>query len=65
MTYAFVNFRQPIQALEHPAFRNMIAIAAGATEGVRIPAGKATRKYIIDQFKKNLTDLKRRLTVRF
>ncbi|KAF5309489.1 hypothetical protein D9619_012496 [Psilocybe cf. subviscida] len=53
---------QPIQALEHPAFKSMIAIAARATDGVKIPSGKATRKYIMEQFKKNLTDLRRRLS---
>ncbi|KAI1792038.1 hypothetical protein LXA43DRAFT_888178, partial [Ganoderma leucocontextum] len=55
---------QPIQALEHPAFKNMIDIAARATEGVTIPNRKQTRKAIIDLFKANLTKLRERLNVR-
>ncbi|KAL1939214.1 hypothetical protein VTO73DRAFT_10255 [Trametes versicolor] len=52
---------QPIQALEHPAFRNMIDIAARATDGVRVPNRKQTRRAIIETFKRNLTKLRERL----
>lgn len=54
---------QPIQALEHPVFRNMIDIAARATEGVKIPNRKQTRREIIDMFKRNMTKLRKRLNV--
>ncbi|PCH40505.1 hypothetical protein WOLCODRAFT_16572 [Wolfiporia cocos MD-104 SS10] len=51
--YSHLAFRQvaiewlvstdwPLQALEHPAFRNMIQIAARATTGVSIPNRKQT-----------------------
>ncbi len=41
----------------------MIDIAARATEGVNIPNRKATRREIIDMFKRNLTKLRTRLNV--
>ncbi|RDB14951.1 putative AC transposase [Hypsizygus marmoreus] len=53
---------QPLQALEHPKFIEMIDVASRATNGVKIPNRKATRQHIIDLFKKNLTDLQRRLS---
>ncbi|KAF8130817.1 hypothetical protein EV363DRAFT_1399253 [Boletus edulis] len=31
------HLQPPISALEHPAFKNMINIAARATNGVRLP----------------------------
>ncbi|KAI0686300.1 hypothetical protein C8T65DRAFT_525276, partial [Cerioporus squamosus] len=58
-----VSTDQPIQALEHPAFKNMIDIAARATEGVKIPNCKTTRREIINMFKCNLTKLRDRLQV--
>jgi hypothetical protein len=54
---------QPIDALEHPAFKNMIDIAARSTNGVKIPDRKQTRRAIIDLFKQNLTNLRKRLLV--
>ncbi|KAI0713035.1 hypothetical protein C8T65DRAFT_574198, partial [Cerioporus squamosus] len=59
-----VSTDQPVQAFEHPAFKNMIDIAARATEGVKIPNCKATQREIIDMFKRNLTKLRNRLNVR-
>ncbi|EJF61811.1 hypothetical protein DICSQDRAFT_59826, partial [Dichomitus squalens LYAD-421 SS1] len=56
---------QPIHAMEHPAFKNMIAIAARATNGVTIPKRKQTRQAIIALFKDNLTKLRKCLNVRF
>ncbi|KAG1908525.1 uncharacterized protein F5891DRAFT_937641, partial [Suillus fuscotomentosus] len=38
---------QPIQALEHPKFQEMIDVASRATNGVKIPGRKATRAEII------------------
>ncbi|KAE9392984.1 hypothetical protein BT96DRAFT_829877 [Gymnopus androsaceus JB14] len=37
-----VETDQPIAALEHPKFRNMINVAARATNGIKIPGCKAT-----------------------
>ncbi|KAF8805223.1 hypothetical protein BYT27DRAFT_7104785, partial [Phlegmacium glaucopus] len=55
---------QPIQALDHPSFQNMINIAACATKGINIPNFKATCKHIVELFKKNLDNLRLKLTVR-
>ncbi|KAJ3818135.1 hypothetical protein F5880DRAFT_1491866 [Lentinula raphanica] len=53
-----VRTDQPIDALEHPSFHHMIEIASRApSAGIEIPNRKATRAYIITQFKKSLTDL--------
>ncbi|KAH9034280.1 hypothetical protein EDB84DRAFT_1269910, partial [Lactarius hengduanensis] len=54
---------QPIQALDHPKFKEMINIASRATNGVKIPSGKATRYEIKALFKRHLTSLKSRLNV--
>lgn len=54
---------QPIQALEHQAFKEMISVAARSTRGVVIPNRKATRVYIIKLFKKNLTNLREQINV--
>ena len=48
---------------EHPGFKNMIDIAACATESVTIPNCKQTRKTIIELFKVNLTKLQAWLNV--
>ncbi|KAJ3897414.1 hypothetical protein F5879DRAFT_813971, partial [Lentinula edodes] len=58
-----VETDQPIAALEHPKFRNMIAVAARATAGVKIPSRKATRHSIIKLFKRNLYELRSRFAV--
>ncbi|KAF5337526.1 hypothetical protein D9758_016988 [Tetrapyrgos nigripes] len=52
---------QPIDAIHHPKFQNMIDIAAQATNGIKIPGRKATRRAIIDLFKKNISALRQRL----
>ena len=52
-----------MQALEHPAFKNMIDIAARATKGVKIPNRAQTRSEIIKLFKRNMTRLRERLNV--
>ncbi|KAF8476568.1 hypothetical protein DFH94DRAFT_634910, partial [Russula ochroleuca] len=54
---------QPIEALEHPKFKEMIDIASCGTNGVKIPDRKATRNEIKSLFKKYLTNLKSRLNV--
>ncbi|KAG1877868.1 hypothetical protein DFJ58DRAFT_644237, partial [Suillus subalutaceus] len=52
---------QPIQAFEHPKFKEMIDVAARATNGVKIPGRKATRAEIMRMFKNHLTKLKEKL----
>ncbi|KAG2067040.1 hypothetical protein BDR04DRAFT_986365, partial [Suillus decipiens] len=52
---------QPIQAFEHPKFKEMIDIAAQATNGVKILGRKATQAEIIQMFKTHLTKLKEKL----
>ena len=54
---------QPIRALEHPRFKEMIDIASRATNGVKIPSRKATRAEIKNMFKDYLMRLKSRLNV--
>lgn len=41
----------------------MIDVAARATNGVKLPSRSKTRRAIIDLFKRNLTNLRRRLLV--
>ena len=48
---------QPIQALENPFLKNLIQITAHATNSVNILGRNATRKHIINTFKKKLTEL--------
>lgn len=55
---------QPLQAFDHPSFQKMIDIAARATKDINIPNRKATRKHIIEVFKKNLDQLRIRFSVR-
>ncbi|KAG2127398.1 hypothetical protein BD769DRAFT_1357277 [Suillus cothurnatus] len=54
---------QPIQALEHPKFKEMINIAAHATNGVKIPGRKATHAEIMRTFKTHLMGLRSKLNV--
>ncbi|KAF8574103.1 hypothetical protein K439DRAFT_1373364 [Ramaria rubella] len=49
---------QPIQALEHPKFVEMIEVAARAKNSVKVPTGKATRKGIMLLFRQHLHDVK-------
>jgi hypothetical protein len=55
---------QPLDALNHPAFKQMVHLAARATNGVKIPSRKQTRQVIIDTFKTNIRKLRQRLSVR-
>ncbi|KAJ8503453.1 hypothetical protein ONZ45_g10852 [Pleurotus djamor] len=56
-----VQTNQPIQAFDHPAFQNMINIAARATNGVKLPTRNGTRSALITMFKLKLTLLRKRL----
>ncbi|KAF9047921.1 hypothetical protein BJ165DRAFT_1583312 [Panaeolus papilionaceus] len=58
-----IETNQPIQALDHPRFKERIDVAARSTHGVVIPSQKKTREYIIELFKKNLASLRDRLKV--
>jgi hypothetical protein len=55
---------QPIRALEHPKFHELINAASRATNGVNIPGQKAMRNEIMHMFKDHLTKLKSQLNVR-
>ena len=56
-------FLQPIRALDHPKFHEMIDIASRATSGVKIPGRKSTCAAIIQMFKDHLMKLKAQLNV--
>ncbi|KAG2113946.1 uncharacterized protein F5147DRAFT_744119 [Suillus discolor] len=60
-----ISTSQPIQAVDHPSFKNMIDVAARATNGVILPNRNATRREIMDLFKKQMSKLKERLNVSF
>ena len=54
---------QPIQALEHPKFKELINVASCATNGIKIPGQKATQGEIKCMFKDHLVRLKAQLNV--
>ena len=54
---------QPIRALDHPKFKELIAVASRAKNGIRIPGRKATRGEIMCMFKNHLMVLKAQLSV--
>lgn len=54
---------QPIQALEHPKFKELIGVASRAKNGVDIPGRKATRGEILRIFKDYITHLRAELKV--
>ncbi|KAG1822934.1 uncharacterized protein BJ212DRAFT_1263646 [Suillus subaureus] len=54
---------QPIQALEHLRFKEMVDVASRATQGVKIPGHKATHAEIMCMFKSHLTKLRKKLNV--
>ncbi|KAF8220371.1 hypothetical protein L208DRAFT_1334201, partial [Tricholoma matsutake] len=54
---------QPIQAFEHPKFKEMIHVAVHATNGMKIPGQKSMRAEIKQMFKEHLTKLKAQLNV--
>ena len=54
---------QPIQAFEHPKFRELIDVTSRAKHGVSIPSRKSTRQQILHLFKGYLTRLRAELRV--
>ncbi|KAJ6620230.1 hypothetical protein B0H10DRAFT_1624778, partial [Mycena sp. CBHHK59/15] len=54
---------QPIDALNHPKFKEMIDITARAHDGVTIPGRQATRDEIMNLFQMQMKNLKLRLHV--
>ncbi|KAG2049980.1 hypothetical protein BDR06DRAFT_892604, partial [Suillus hirtellus] len=58
-----VAIDQPIQALEHPKFQELIHVASHTTNGVRIPGRKGTCAEIMRMFKNHLTRLRNTLNV--
>ncbi|KAF9544162.1 hypothetical protein CPC08DRAFT_621334, partial [Agrocybe pediades] len=58
-----IQTNQPIACVDHPAFQEMINVAARATRGVTIPGRKKTRDAIIDEFHAQMNALSERLNV--
>jgi len=54
---------QPIQALEHPKFKELIDVASHATNGIKISGWKGTWGEIKHLFKDHITRLKAQLNV--
>ncbi|KZS88221.1 hypothetical protein SISNIDRAFT_418577 [Sistotremastrum niveocremeum HHB9708] len=54
---------QPLSAMDHRQFRKMIHIASRATNGVRIPGRKQVRQEIMDAFRRQMREMKERLSV--
>ncbi len=55
---------QPLYALEHPKFKELIDIASCVTNGVNIPHQKRTHAKIMRMLKDHLMNLKAQLNVR-
>ncbi|KAG6894635.1 hypothetical protein C0992_005301, partial [Termitomyces sp. T32_za158] len=58
-----VATNQPIQALKHPKFKEMIDITSRATDGVTIPGQKSMRASVKQLFYSHLKKLKTQLNV--
>ena len=56
---------QPIKALEHPKFKELIDVASRATNGVKLPDQRRTRDEIKRLFKEHMIKLKAELNVNF
>ncbi|KAJ7659107.1 hypothetical protein DFH06DRAFT_1130673 [Mycena polygramma] len=56
---------QPIDALNHPKFKEMIDVASRAPDGVKIPGRKATRDEIMNMFQKQMENLRVRINCRY
>ncbi|KAJ7083048.1 hypothetical protein C8R43DRAFT_832236, partial [Mycena crocata] len=54
---------QPLDALTHPKFVEMIDVAARAHDGVKIPGRKATREEILNLFHQQMENLRVRIHV--
>ena len=54
---------QPIQALEHPSFQELVGVASRAKHGVDIPGRKSTRGEILNLFKDYIIHLRTVLSV--
>ncbi|KAF6744250.1 hypothetical protein DFP72DRAFT_826137, partial [Ephemerocybe angulata] len=54
---------QPIEALSHPRFHEMIEVAARATDGVKIPEKRAVRESILRHFRNSVKELRDRLNI--
>ncbi|KAI0245464.1 hypothetical protein BJV78DRAFT_1138445, partial [Lactifluus subvellereus] len=54
---------QPLQALEHPKFKELIDVASCVTSGVKIPGQKAAQGEVISLFKGHITRLRAKLNV--
>ena len=54
---------QPIQALEHPSFQELVGVASRAKHGVDIPARKSTCSEILNLFKDYIIHLRTVLSI--
>ncbi|KAJ7257844.1 hypothetical protein C8J57DRAFT_1074314 [Mycena rebaudengoi] len=54
---------QPLDAMNHPKFKEMIDIAARSHNGVKIPGRKTTREEILRLFQRQMENLRVRLHV--
>ncbi|KAJ3725607.1 hypothetical protein DFJ43DRAFT_1002611, partial [Lentinula guzmanii] len=54
---------QPLWALQHPAYQNMIHVASWAMTTIQIPNRKVTRQEIMNMFWKFIEDTKGRFNV--
>ncbi|KAG2066399.1 hypothetical protein BDR04DRAFT_1030107, partial [Suillus decipiens] len=60
-----ISTSQPIQAVDHSSFKNMINIAAHAMNGMVLPNGNAMHHDIMDLFKTQMMKLKDQLNISF
>ncbi|KAJ7476658.1 hypothetical protein FB451DRAFT_1033335, partial [Mycena latifolia] len=54
---------QPLDALNHPKFKEMIDVAARAKDGVKIPGRQASRDEIMALFQRQMDNLRMRIHV--
>ncbi|KZS86735.1 hypothetical protein SISNIDRAFT_420588 [Sistotremastrum niveocremeum HHB9708] len=59
-----ISTDQPLSAMDHPKFREMIHTAARAKNGVKIPRHQDVRKGILEAFRRQMREMKKRLSVR-
>jgi len=62
MSFHYV-YLQPIQALEHPKFKELINVASSTQNGVKIPGHKAIHTQIMHMLKDHLMRLKSQFNV--
>lgn len=61
IVHILISFYQPLGAMEHPTFKEMIELAAASTEGITVPSRKVCRQEIMNMFKNQMQDLRKKL----